>query len=212
MSIIYFRASNNGLDQPKSGPSDANAELSASAIAKRLIGLLAILLVGCAISGSSSISHRLTLRECLADFVLLELPKSHSESSTHDELSDAPTFHVGEIVEQIYNIDFSSKVRILYPYQVEEILHSSGGGDDIRYTIVRLVDGRRLEKLPEATLRQYLPYEIDTMAACNVGGRGMAQRLLPCFVQEYMNEEREYRVRMDGGERNLSIEMLLRHS
>ena len=165
MSIIYFRASNSGLDQPKSGPSDANTELTSSAIAKRSIGLLAILLVGCAISGSSSISHRLTLRECLADFVLLELPKSHSESSTHDELSDAPTFHVGEIVEQIYNVDFSSKVRILYPYQVEEI-HSSGDSDDIRYTIVRLFDGLRLEKLPEATLRQYLPYEIDTMAAC----------------------------------------------
>ena len=138
MRIIYFRASNNGLDQPKSGPSDANTELTASAIIKRFRGLLLILAVGSVISGSSAtISHRLTLRECLADLELPEPPKSQV-STAHDELSDAPTFHVGEIVEQIYN-DYSRKVRILYPYQVEEI-HSSG---DIRYTIVRLEDGLR---------------------------------------------------------------------
>ena len=106
MSIIYFRASNNGLDQPKSGPSDANTELTAtaSAMIKRFRGLLLILAVGSAISGSSSISHRLTLRECLADLELPELPKSQV-STAHDELSDAPMFHVGEIVEQIY-IDY----------------------------------------------------------------------------------------------------------
>ena len=123
-------------------------------------------------------------------------------------------FHVGEIVEQTY-IDISRKVRILYPYQVEEI-HSSGDSDDIRYTIVRLVDGLRKE-LPESSLRQCLPYEIDTLALCNVGGHGKAQQLHPCFVQEYMKEEKEYRVRIDGEEHNLSIEMMqqnvmLRHS
>ena len=206
MSIIYFRASNNGLDQPKSGPSDANTELTASAIIKRFRGLLLVLAVGSVISGSSAtISHRLTLREYLADLELPEPPKSQV-STAHDELSDAPTFHVGEIVEQIYN-DYSRKVRILYPYQVEEI-HSSG---DIRYTIVRLEDGLRLEKLPESSLRQYLPYEIDTLALCNVGGHGKAQQLHPCFVQEYTKEEKEYRVRIDGEEHNLSIEMMVQN-
>ena len=78
------------------------------------------------------------------------------------------------------------------------------------------MDGLRKE-LPESSLRQYLPYEIDTLALCNVGGHGKAQQLHPCFVQEYMNEEKEYRVTIDGEEHNLSIEMMqqnvmLRHS
>ena len=212
MTIVYFRATNNGLDQPKSRPSDAHSDLSASAIIKRFIGLLLILVMGRTISGSSSTAHRLTLRECFAKLELPKLPMSHSESNaqTHEELSDAPTFHVGEIVEQLYNVDYSSKVRILYPYKVEEV--HNNGGNDVRYTIVRFVDGLRLRKLPESRLRQYLPYEEDTMAACNVGGYGKEHQLFPCFVQEYMSEEKEYRVRIDGEEMTLSVEMLQRHS
>lgn len=87
-------------------------------------------------------------------------------------------------------------------------------GDDIRYTIVRLVDGLRVKEVPEFSLRQYLPYEKDTLAACNVGGYGRAQQLLPCSIQEYSDSFNEYRVRIEGeeAERNLPVEMLQRRA
>ena len=95
-------------------------------------------------------------------------------------------------------------------------------GDDILYTVVRLNDGHRAEQ-PESFLRKYMPYSQDTVAVCNVGGYGRAQKLVPCFVQEYcvplgksssehekkLEAEYIYRVKEEGL-RNLSIDKLQR--
>ena len=71
-----------------------------------------------------------------------------------------------------------------------------------------------MEKLPEATLRQFLPYEIDTMAACNVGGFGKDEMLAPCFIQEYIPSSNEYRVRLEGEEmeKNFPVDKLQPHA
>ena len=138
-------------------------------------------------------------------------------------------FQVGDIVEQIYNVH-SMKSRVLYPYRIEE-KHFMQNPDDqdevcggIRYSLVRLIDGFRIENTPESSLRNYLPYTQDAKALCNVGGYGLAQKLLPCAVEEvYISghaqstSRAEYIVTVQGEggkeeEMNLPIESLQRLS
>lgn len=149
------------------------------------------------------------------------LSRHHNDAAADAEAVEqrveAAKFRVGEVVEQIYNTH-SLRSRVLYPLQVEEINFTEQDEDRgeamPRYTLVRLVDGHRVERALESSLRQYLPYSQDTLAACNFGGYGKAQILLPCSIREYIQSSNEYRVRIEGEEveRNLPIEKLQRHA
>ena len=134
----------------------------------------------------------------LTDILSRHHKDAAADAEAVDQLVEAAKFRVGEVVEQIYNTH-SMRSRILYPLQVEEIHHPDRGEGMPQYTLVRLVDGYRVKRAPESSLRQYLPYSQDTVVACNVGGYGKTQILLPCSIQEYIpSSNYEYRVRIEG--------------
>lgn len=148
-----------------------------------------------------------------------------AEVEQQEPFCEVTKFQVGDIVEQIYNVH-SMKSRVLYPYRIEEIQQQDGFGEcgGIRYSLVRLIDGFRIENTPESSLRHYLPYTQDAKALCNVGGFGLAQKLFPCSIQEvYISghaqstTKAEYLVTVQGEggkeeEMNLPIESLQRLS
>ena len=171
--------------------------------------------------------------------LLLELAKSHrlhlneeAAKEADEKLLGSSKFKVGNVIEQIYNSS-SRKSRVLFPYRVTEIHFDQEADDEmddsdlkdedcggIRYTIVRLSDGFKIERAPESFLREYLPYPQDARGVlCDVGGEVgiMAEQLIiPCSVQEYiMNEEMSlekamYRVRLSGsGEGEDEVEQIL---
>ena len=76
--------------------------------------------------------------------------------------------------------------------------------NEVRYTIVRLLDGRAVLKVRESSfLRAYLPYPPSAEALCNNGngggyGTGM-ERMVPCSVLEYV-EPRPFVVEVDSNE------------
>ena len=208
-----------------------NANTKSSSM-KYLLGALLIVVAAGRVIARSSISLT-TLRPFALELHLADLLKSHRLHHEMNREDETPAvakeliskFRVGDIVEQIYN-QYTVKNRVLYPFQVEEMHEVSDeqdcttditlndNCDSIRYTIIRLVDGHRVKRAPESSLRQYLPYEIDTMAACNVGGYGKDQTLAPCFIQEYIPSSNEYRVRIEGEEmeQNFPVDKLQRHA
>jgi len=135
--------------------------------------------------------------------LLAELLKSHelnrnctAATKVEQRLQRVEKFQVGDVVEQMYNAN-TVKTRILYPFQVEEIHvgpndpqgvnENSDNDSNVQYTIVRLLDGFRVEKIPESFLRQYAPYPQDSKALCNVGEYGIGkERLVPCAIVDYI--------------------------
>lgn len=171
---------------------DGNSNSAPSGSMKYLLGVLLLLVVAAeAASSAVSLTRQLTRREFELERQLADLIMSHRLHHEHHNEDAAPAakeleqmlkmtakFQVGDIVEMIYN-EYTTKNRVVYPFRVEEIHEVSkeqdcatdvtlnDNSDGIQYTLIRLVDGRRLEKLPEATLRQYLPYEQNTRPHAN---------------------------------------------
>ena len=110
--------------------------------------------------------------------------QSNSHSQQHNNNNPRPKFKTGDIIE-LYNTD-SRDIQIVFPSIVKGRDTNTG-----TYRVTKTTDGKEVTNLPEKYLHLYIPYDIGSLALCNVGSfsnKANENRpiIVQCTVENYM--------------------------
>ena len=114
---------------------------------------------------------------------------SHSQQQQHNNNNHnpRPKFKTGDIIE-LYNTD-SRDIQIVFPSIVKKRDNTNTG--TTTYRVTKTTDGKEVTNLPEKYLHLYIPYDIGSLALCNVGSfsnKANENRpiIVQCTVEDYM--------------------------
>ena len=125
------------------------------------------------------------------------VPRKDKQSTSHSQQQQQqqqqhnnnprPKFKTGDIIE-LYNKD-SRDIQIVFPSIVKRRDNTNTG--TTTYRVTKTTDGKEVTNLPEKYLHLYIPYDIGSLALCNVGSfsnKANENRpiIVQCTVENYM--------------------------